>query len=74
MYIKINLLTKESSSELNRRIDDIHQETVKNTAQFERLANDQNRQIKDLQGSVHKLQQILSSLDVSSKTTNSSYL
>ncbi|KAG1474688.1 hypothetical protein G6F56_000197 [Rhizopus delemar] len=49
--------------ELNRRIDDIHQETVKNTAQFERLANDQNRQIKDLQGSVHKLQQILSSLD-----------
>ncbi|RCH87134.1 hypothetical protein CU097_002357 [Rhizopus azygosporus] len=51
------------SIELSRRVDEIREETKKSSAQFERLASDQSRQIKELQNSIRKLEQTLSGLD-----------
>ncbi|KAG1217942.1 hypothetical protein G6F35_008725 [Rhizopus arrhizus] len=57
----------ETVGQLSHRVNEIFEETKKSTVQFEKLANEQDRQIRDLQDSIRRLQETLSTLDVSKK-------
>jgi FtsZ-binding cell division protein ZapB len=52
-------------SELKRVADQVRSESQKTTEQFEKLAQEQNRKMKDIQAAVTRLEDMLATLDVS---------
>jgi septal ring factor EnvC (AmiA/AmiB activator) len=56
-----------SNSELKRVTDQVRSDSQKTAEQFEKLAQEQNRKMKDLQAAVTRLEDTLATLDVSSR-------
>ncbi len=53
------------SKDTSNIVEEIRQESQKNTAQFEKIVKEQNRKMNDIQEAITKLESVLTNLDVS---------